>query len=57
MVWRSRAWPSRLKRRLLLGIAQLNAGKKDEARKSFRQVKGDPTLERMANLWSLHSQA
>jgi len=43
--------------RLLLGIAQLNAGKKDEARKSFKQVKGDPTLERLANLWSLHSQA
>jgi TolA-binding protein len=43
--------------RLLLGIAQLNAGKKDDARKSFRQVKGDPTLERLANLWSLHSQA
>jgi TolA-binding protein len=43
--------------RLLLGIAQLNAGKKDDARKSFRQVKGDPTLERIANLWSLHSQA
>jgi tetratricopeptide (TPR) repeat protein len=43
--------------RLLLGIAQLNAGKKDDARKSFKQVKGDPTLERIANLWSLHSQA
>jgi TolA-binding protein len=43
--------------RLLLGIAELNAGRKDEARKAFRQVKGDPTLERLANLWSLHSQA
>jgi len=43
--------------RLLLGIAELNAGRKDEARKAFKQVKGDPTLERLANLWSLHSQA
>jgi TolA-binding protein len=43
--------------RLLLGIAELNAGRKDEARKTFKQVKGDPTLERLANLWSLHSQA
>lgn len=42
---------------LLLGIAELNAGRKDEARKAFRQVKGDPTLERLANLWSLHTQA
>jgi len=43
--------------KLLLGIAELRAGRKDEARKTFRQVKGDPTLERLANLWSLHSQA
>lgn len=42
---------------LLLGIAQLGAGKKDEARKSFRSVKGNPTLERLANLWTLHAQA
>jgi hypothetical protein len=43
--------------RLLLGIAELRAGRKDEARKAFKQVKGDPTLERLANLWTLHSQA
>jgi tetratricopeptide (TPR) repeat protein len=41
---------------LLLGIAQLKAGHKDEAVKSFRAVKGDPTLERLANLWSLHAK-
>ena len=43
--------------RLLLGIAELGAGRKDDARKTFRTVKGDPRLERLANLWSLHTQA
>jgi TolA-binding protein len=42
---------------LLLGIAQLGAGRKDEARKAFKSVKGNPTLERLANLWTLHAQA
>jgi tetratricopeptide (TPR) repeat protein len=42
--------------RLLLGIAQLKAGHKEEAAKSFHQVKGDPALERLANLWSLHAK-
>ena len=37
--------------RLLLGIAQFKGGSKDEAVKTFRQVKGDPTLERLAKLW------
>ena len=41
---------------LLLGIAQLKAGHKDEAVKSFHAVKGDPSLERLANLWSLHAK-
>lgn len=41
---------------LLLGIAQLGAGKKEEAQKSFNNVKGDPKLERIANLWSLHAR-
>jgi tetratricopeptide (TPR) repeat protein len=41
---------------LLLGIAQLKAGHKDEAVKSFHAVKGDLTLERLANLWSLHAR-
>ncbi len=41
---------------LLLGIAQLKSGKKDEAVKSFKAVKGDPNLERIANLWSLHAK-
>jgi tetratricopeptide (TPR) repeat protein len=42
--------------RLLLGIAQLKAGHKDDAVKSFHSVKGDPSLERLANLWSLHAR-
>src|SRR5262249_38273606 len=42
--------------RRLLGIAQLKAGHKDDAVKSFHEVKGDPTLERLANLWSLHAK-
>jgi tetratricopeptide (TPR) repeat protein len=41
---------------LLLGIAQLKAGHKDEAVKSFHAVKGDLALERLANLWSLHAK-
>jgi hypothetical protein len=40
---------------LLLGIAQLKAGNKEDATKSFKAVKGDPTLERLANLWTLHA--
>jgi TolA-binding protein len=42
--------------RLLLGIAQLKAGHKDDAVKTFKAVKGDPALERLANLWSLHAR-
>jgi tetratricopeptide (TPR) repeat protein len=42
--------------RLLLGIAQLKAGHKDDAVKSFHAVKGDPSLERLANLWTLHAK-
>jgi tetratricopeptide (TPR) repeat protein len=42
--------------RLLLGIAELKAGHKDEASQSFKQVKGDKTLERLANLWTLHAK-
>jgi tetratricopeptide (TPR) repeat protein len=42
---------------LLLGIAQLKGGHKEEAIKTFKAVKGDPTLERLANLWSLHARA
>jgi hypothetical protein len=41
---------------LLLGIAQLGAGHKDEAQKAFSAVKGDAKLERIANLWSLHAR-
>jgi uncharacterized protein HemY len=42
--------------RLLLGIAQLKSGHKDEASQSFKQVMGDKTLERLANLWTLHAK-
>jgi len=42
--------------RLLLGIAQLKSGKRDDAVKSFKAVKGDPNLERLAELWSLHAK-
>lgn len=42
--------------RLLLGIAQLKGGHKDDAVKTFHEVKGDPTLERLAALWSLHAK-
>jgi len=42
--------------RLLLGIAQLKIGKKDDAVKTFKAVKGDPNLERLAELWSLHAK-
>jgi tetratricopeptide (TPR) repeat protein len=41
---------------LLLGIAALGAGKKEDAQKAFRAVKGDPKLEHIANLWSLHAR-
>jgi tetratricopeptide (TPR) repeat protein len=41
---------------LLLGIAQLKGGHKDEAVKSFKAVKGDPVLEKLANLWALHAK-
>ncbi len=41
---------------LLLGIADLKAGHKDDAVKAFRAVKGDPALERLASLWVLHAR-
>jgi len=42
--------------RLLLGIAQLHAGKKDDAVKTFELVKGDAKLEHLAGLWSIHAR-
>jgi len=41
---------------ILLGIAQLKAGNKDAAIKTFRSVKGDQKYERLANLWALHAR-
>jgi tetratricopeptide (TPR) repeat protein len=43
--------------RLTLGIAQLKGGHKEDAMKTFKAVKGDPALERLANLWSLHGKS
>jgi hypothetical protein len=43
--------------RLLLAIAQLKAGDKDSAMKTFKSVKGDPVLERLSDLWTLHAKA
>jgi tetratricopeptide (TPR) repeat protein len=41
---------------LLLGIAQFKQGNKSAALQSFKSVKGDPTLERLATLWSLRAR-
>jgi tetratricopeptide (TPR) repeat protein len=41
---------------LLLGIAQLKSGDKTDALQSFKAVKGDPTMERLATLWSLRAR-
>jgi hypothetical protein len=43
--------------RLILGIAQLKSGDKDSAIKTFESVKGDPTEERLAQLWIVHTKA
>ncbi len=42
--------------RLLLGIAQLGAGKKVDAQATFKAVKGDAKMERIANLWGLRAR-
>ena len=42
--------------RLILGVAQLHAGKKDDAQKTFELVKGDPKLERLAHLWEIRAR-
>jgi len=41
---------------LMLGIADLKAGHKDDALKAFKAVKGDAILERLAGLWVLHAR-
>ncbi len=41
---------------LLLGIAQLKAGRRADALKAFHAVSGEPTLVRLANLWSLRAR-
>lgn len=42
--------------KLLLGIAQFKTGKKDDAVKTFKSVKGDANLERLAELWALRAK-
>jgi tetratricopeptide (TPR) repeat protein len=42
--------------RLMLGIAQLKAGHKEDAVKTFHAVKGDPNLEKLAGFWILHAK-
>ena len=42
---------------LLLGIAQLKSGNKAAALKAFNAVQGDPTLKRLASLWSLRARS
>jgi hypothetical protein len=42
--------------KLLIGVAQLEAGDKQGAVKTFREVKNDPQLERLASLWSLRAR-
>ena len=42
---------------LLLGIAQLKSGDRNGALKSFGAVQGDPTLQRLASLWSLKARS
>jgi tetratricopeptide (TPR) repeat protein len=42
--------------RLTLGIAELKAGHKEDAVKTFKSVKGDPALEKLASLWTLHAR-
>lgn len=43
--------------RLMLGIAQLKAGHRMDAVKTLHQVKGDATLQRLADLWALRAQS
>ena len=40
---------------ILLGIANLRANNKPEAKKAFASVKADPTMKRIANLWLLNT--
>ncbi|MGH8325386.1 MAG: tetratricopeptide repeat protein [Steroidobacteraceae bacterium] len=42
---------------LLLGVAQLKAGQKAAAIKSFKAVMGNPTMVQLAKLWSLRAHS
>jgi tetratricopeptide (TPR) repeat protein len=48
--------PNEANTRLLLGIAQLKAGRKDEAIKTLKAVKGDAALEQLASLWVIRAR-
>jgi tetratricopeptide (TPR) repeat protein len=43
--------------RLSLGVAELRAGDKDAAVKTFKQIKDDPISERLATLWTLRARS
>src|SRR5579863_2229899 len=42
--------------RIILGISQLKAGKKDDAMKTFDGIKGDAKYERLAHLWEIRAK-
>lgn len=42
--------------RLNLGIAQLKAGRKEDAAATFASVQGDDTMQRLSRLWSLQTR-
>jgi hypothetical protein len=42
---------------MALGIAQLSAGQKDAAIRTFTSVKGTPAAETVAHLWSIYARA
>lgn len=42
--------------RMLLGIAQLKGGHKDQAIKTFHSIKGGEFMQRLASLWTLHAK-
>ncbi|HEY8054196.1 MAG: tetratricopeptide repeat protein [Steroidobacterales bacterium] len=42
--------------RLNLGVAQLKAGHKDDAVKTFQSVHGSAVMERLASLWVIHAK-
>jgi hypothetical protein len=42
--------------RIILGISQLKAGKKEDAVKTFEGITGDPKYARLAHLWAIRAK-